>query len=243
MIDIRDPDEDFTGGDYVREARQCIAGILKRGRVPIVVGGTGLYIRLLLRGIVDLPPADPELRERLRAEETADPGVLYERLLRIDPEGARAVGRANFPRIIRALEVFLKTGAPLSRLQAEHGFGDRPYDYLFLCVYPDREVLYERVDTRVDNMLKSGLWEEVCNLLTRGYAPDLKAMQSIGYRHMLMVRAGDADIGRAAELMKRDTRRYAKRQLTWFRSEPEAMWFDPADIAGIRLTVTNFLGQ
>ncbi len=243
MIDIRDPDEDFTGGDYAREARQCIAGILDKGRVPIVVGGTGLYIRLLLRGIVDLPGPDPELRKRLRAEEAAYPGALYEQLLREDADGARSIGRGNLPRIIRALEVFRKTGTPLSQLQAQHGFDDRPYDYLFLCLSPEREVLYERVDTRVDNMIKKGLLEEVCNLLKRGYSPDLKPLQSIGYRHMLMVRAGDADLGQAAKLMKRDTRHYAKRQLTWFRSEPEAMWCDLTEIVGVRLMVTNFLGR
>jgi tRNA dimethylallyltransferase len=243
MIDIRDPDEDFTGGDYAREARQCIARILDKDRVPIVVGGTGLYIRLLVRGIVDLPGPDPELRKRLRAEEAAHPGALFEQLMCADPDGARSMGRANLPRIIRALEVFRKTGTPLSQWQAQHAFDDRPYDCLFLCLAPDRKVLYEQVDTRVDNMIKNGLLEEVCNLLMRGYSPDLKAMQSIGYRHMLMVRAGEVDLGRAAEFMKRDTRHYAKRQFTWFRSEPEAIWCDPGEIVGIRLMVTNFLGR
>ncbi|MDQ7785698.1 MAG: tRNA (adenosine(37)-N6)-dimethylallyltransferase MiaA [Desulfomonilaceae bacterium] len=243
MIDIRDPDEDFSAGDYVREARRCMRDVLSRGMVPLVVGGTGLYIRLLLGGIVELPRKDPALREKLRVEEAVRPGSLYERLLKIDPETAHATPDRNAARIVRALEVYELTGRPISRVQQEHALQDRPYNTLFVCIAPDREVLYERIDTRVDSMIKGGLFEEVGRLYDLGFTRELKPLQSLGYRHAGMVIAGEVDEHEAIRLMKRDTRHFAKRQMTWFRSEPDAAWFDPKDRPRIRFAVANFLGR
>ncbi len=162
MIDIRDPDEEFTAGDYVREARACITNIVARGKIPLVVGGTGLYIRCLLGGIVDLPPSQPVLRARLQHEElTGGAGTLFARLEKIDAETALRIDPHNLPRVIRALEVFLLTGKPLSILVREHSFEDRPYRRLFICLAPERSRLYERIDKRVDCMIKGGLIEEV----------------------------------------------------------------------------------
>jgi tRNA dimethylallyltransferase len=244
MIDIRDPNEYFSAGDYVREGRECIEKILKKGLIPLVIGGTGMYIRLLLGGIVSTSPTEPELRKNLRLEEERDgPGVLFKRLARVDPESAARIGASNIYRIVRALEVFGLTGRRLSELQREHAFRDRPYRCLFIYLSPDRDLLYQRIDNRVDSMVRVGLLEEVGQLHERGYGPELKSMQSLGYRHMGMVLAGKMDLDDAIRLMKRDTRRYAKRQLTWFRSEPEGLWSDPQDLSGIQLMVSDFLGH
>jgi tRNA dimethylallyltransferase len=243
MIDIRDPDEEFTAGDYVREARECIKNIVARGKNPLVVGGTGLYIRCLLGGIVELPPAQPSMRARLLQEErTGGAGTLFATLKKVDTETALRIDPHNLPRVIRALEVFLVTGKPLSMLVREHSFDDRPYRWLFICLAPERSLLYERIDKRVDCMIKGGLIEEVVRLSERGYSRDLKSMQALGYRHACMVVAREMDREDAVRLMKRDTRRYAKRQLTWFRAEPEVLWCDPEEIEGIGLNVGDFLG-
>jgi len=241
MIDIRDPDQEFSAGDYVREARVAIGRILQKGRVPLVVGGTGLYIRLLLRGIAELPPAQSVLRRRMLEAERASRGSLFDRLMQIDPVTARRTSPANVPRIIRALEVFEVTGKTLSQVQEEHSFLDRPYRHVFICLSVNKALLYERIDKRVDSMIESGLMEEVVSLRERGYSPNLNSMQSLGYRHINMSLSGQIGMQEAIRLMKRDTRHYAKRQLTWFRSEPGVLWFDPEEIAGIGLMVTNFI--
>jgi len=244
MIDIRYPDEEFSAGDYVREGRQCVNDVLSRGGVPIVAGGTGLYIRLLLGGVVDMPPSDPRVRAKLRAEaEALGKLALFERLQRVDPDSALEIGSHNLSRIVRGLEVFELTGRTISSVRRAHGFRDRAYDALFICLAPDRRVLYERIDKRVDIMVREGLVKEVSILYQRGFSPELKPLQSLGYRHAGMILSGRVDPDEAIRLMKRDTRRYAKRQITWFRSEPEAVWCDPGQKEGIGLMVDNFLGQ
>lgn len=243
LIDIRDPDEEFSAGDYVRNARESIRGILRKGRVPLVVGGTGLYIRTLLGGIVQMPPGRPEVRQKLREQEKQEgEGTLFQRLSELDPDTAAITPANNLARIIRGLEVFESTGKTMSELQRQHAFRDRPFRSLFLCLHPDRQVLYEQIDNRVDNMIKGGLLEEVAGLHERGFGRELKSMQSLGYRHASRVLAGETSLDDAAELMKRDTRRFAKRQFTWFRSEPEVLWIGPERINGIGSIVDNFLG-
>lgn len=244
MIDIRNPDEDFSAGDYVREARKCISEILREGGLPIVVGGTGLYIRSLLGGIAELPPAHQELRNNLRSrEENEGKGTLFKKLVELDPVTAGRTPPENIARVIRALEVIELTGKRLSEIQEGHCFQDRPYDVLFICFDPERQLLYERIDKRVDSMIEGGLMEEVLQLYDRGYSGELKSMQSLGYRHAGMVLSGQMDLLEATWLMKKDTRHYAKRQVTWFRSEPGVIWCDPDDIKGIGLKVSNFLGD
>jgi tRNA dimethylallyltransferase len=243
MVDIRDPDEDFSAGDYVREARKCIGEIIGRGRLPIIVGGTGLYIRCLIGGMLDSSKADTQLRLRLLKEEEKAKGALFKRLVEVDPETARHISAGNIYRIARALEIFELTGRKMSALQQEHAFQDRHYSYIFFGLAPARSRLYEQIDQRVDNMIKSGLIEEVTRLQKLGYSADLKSMSSLGYRHIGMALTGAMDVGEATRLMKRDTRRYAKRQLTWFRSEPDIVWCDPDEIERIRLMVNDFLGN
>lgn len=244
MIDIRDPDEDYSVGDFVRESRAVIDLLIKKNRIPLVVGGTGLYIRGLLGGLVDLPASDKVLRERLlKIAEEGGPDALHAMLEDVDQASAARIGSQNVSRLARALEVFELTGKRMSDLINGHVFSDRPYDSLFICISPNREVLYERIDKRVENMLNTGLIEEVINLRKQGYGSDLKSMQSLGYRHASMILDEEADLREASALMKRDTRRYAKRQLTWFRSESRVEWFDPLNISAIEICIENFLSH
>lgn len=244
MIDVRSPDEQFSAGDYVREARASIRAVLDQGAVPFVVGGTGLYIRLLLGGIVDVPASDFSVRQRLLEEaRRCGEAKMWTRLSQVDPETARQTSAANLVRVLRGLEVLELTGKPLSAIQRGHALSDRPYASLFLVVSPPREVLYERIDKRVDSMIKGGLLEEVARIYGSGYSRELKPLQSIGYRHAGMVLAGEMGEREAIALMKKDTRRYAKRQFTWFRSEHGALWYDPEDVSRIRLEVSHFLGR
>ncbi len=243
MIDIRDPNENFSAGDYVREARECIKEIVGRGRLPIIVGGTGLYIRCLMGGMLNSAKTETKLRAKLLNEEEKSKGALFKRLLELDPETAHHIPAANIYRIVRALEVFESTGRKMSVLQQEHAFQDRPYNYIFFGLSPSRSRLYEQIDQRVDNMIKSGLVEEVMLLHKNGYSDDLKSMNSLGYRHVGLALAGAIDMDEAVRLIKRDTRRYAKRQLTWFRSEPDIVWCDPGETKRIQLMIDDFLGN
>ncbi len=243
MIDIRDPNEDFSAGDYVREARECITKILDRGRLPVIAGGTGLYIRCLIGGMLNSSKTNSKLRTRLLDEEKESKGALFRRLVEFDPETARHIPPGNIYRILRALEVFESTGRKISVLQHEHAFQDRPYDYIFFGLSPARSRLYEQIDQRVDNMIKSGLVEEVMMLHKNGYSDRLKSMASLGYRHVGLALSGVIDMDEAIRLTKRDTRRYAKRQLTWFRSEPDIVWCDPDETERIQLMIDDFLGN
>ncbi len=242
MVDIKYPDEEYSAGDYVREARTIIAKIVEKSMVPLVVGGTGLYIRLLRGGIADLPKSDLTLRSRLWETERKE-GIetLYSKLESVDPVSAKTIGPFNFVRILRALEVFELTGKPISEFHKEHALKDCPYDILYVGLNPEREKLYRSINDRVDSMMDGGLLDEVKDLYDRGYSRKLKSLQSLGYRHAGMVLAGELDISEATLLMKRDTRHYAKRQLTWFRSEPDVRWFDPQEISTIGVEVDNFL--
>lgn len=241
LIDIRNPDEDFSAGEFVREARHAIADIMSRNKLPLIVGGTGLYIRLLLGGIADIPNRDAALRKRLMEEERAIEGILFRRLASIDPVSAQRIPAGNMTRIIRALEVFELTGKTISDVQQQHALADRPYEYLFFCLNPERRVLYEQIENRVDSMIEDGLVEEVRSLYARGYSPKLNSLQSLGYRHAALILSGEMERKEAVRLMKRDTRHYAKRQLTWFRSEPGVAWFDPEEISGIEAKISCFV--
>lgn len=227
LIDIRNPDEDFDAARFKDEASKAIVDINGRGFIPIIVGGTGLYIKALTEGIFDVPEVDKALRERLRKEaEESGLSVLYKRLMDTDPEAAEKIGPHNTHRILRALEVFYHTGKPISEYQKEHSFSERPYDTLKIGLLKERETLYKDIDERVEGMIKAGLVEEVSGIIGMGYGLNLKAMQSIGYCHICNYLKGDYTLGEAVTLMKRDTRHYAKRQMTWFRRDKEIAWFD-----------------
>jgi tRNA dimethylallyltransferase len=199
----------------------------RQGVLPVVAGGTGLYIKALLYGLFPLSRTDPRFRMTLKAEiERHGVGYLHERLRRCDPEAAGRIHPNDTYRIIRALEIFESTGKKLSNIQKKHGFTDEPFRTLKIGLHMEREELYARIDHRVDEMMEAGLLDEVKRLLDRGYGPELKSMQSIGYRHMAEMIEGRISLEEAMRTMKRDTRRYAKRQMTWFGADPEIKWVE-----------------
>ncbi len=231
MIDVVDPAQLYSVGDYYRDARATIAAILSSGSVPLVVGGTGLYIRALMRGLFHGPPADIELRDRLLQQEIqGGEGTLYAELVRVDPEAAVKIHPNDLRRTIRALEVYYLRDRAISDFQREHGFNDQPYRFRLLFLTRERSELYPRIEQRVEQMIADGLEAEVSALREQGYRPDLPSMQGLGYKHFLDHFSGRTSRDEAIALLKRDTRRYAKRQFTWFRREPDAV---PVDITGI----------
>ena len=242
MIDVASPDEPFDAAAYARMARAATCRILDQGRLPLLVGGTGFYIKALLHGLFTSKPADSKVRGRLH-EEAAEKGShqLYDRLRQTDPKAADRIHPNDTYRIVRALEVYEMTGRPMSAYQAAHGFSEKPFKPLKFCLYMDREALYERINRRVAAMVAAGLLEEVKALLDKGYAADLKPMQSLGYRHMLDYLSGRLDWPEAVEQLKKDTRRYAKRQLTWFRNDPEMIWQTPAEKSFIFERIAQFI--
>ncbi len=227
MIDIVEPDRPYSVGDYLRDARAAIDGIISSGGVPIVVGGTGLYIRALTRGLFPGPPADLQLRERLlQREAEGGPGILYSDLVKVDPEAAIKIHPNDLRRTVRALEVYYLKDKKLSEFQHEHAFRERPFKFRLLFLVRGRTELYPRIEKRVDQMIVEGLEAEVKTLLDRGYSPDLPSMQGLGYQHFMNRFLGKTSREEAIALLKRDTKRFAKRQFTWFRREPEAVWVD-----------------
>jgi tRNA dimethylallyltransferase len=242
LVDFCDPAEPFNAAAYSRLARKTIDRLLERGVVPLVVGGTGLYIKGLLGGLFPVPSPDRSIRKRLQAEaEQLGTPTLHDRLVRVDPNTAARLHPNDTARVVRALEVLEATGEPISLQQDRHRFEDEPYRALKIGLFLEKEVLYRRIDRRCDAMLEAGLIEEVKGLLKRGYPPQLKSMQSIGYRHVIDYLQGRATFEETRRLFSRDTRRYAKRQLTWFRADPEVRWLTPAEIGTAQRMIRRFL--
>ncbi|SEA65878.1 tRNA dimethylallyltransferase [Desulfuromusa kysingii] len=242
MIDLIDPDQEFSVAEFIDQSRPLLADISARKKIPCVVGGTGLYIRALLNGLADLPSANGELRKQLlETEEKGGRGTLFSQLKAVDPESATLIHSNNIVRIVRALEVFYLSGQKMSALKAEHGFAEQPYRVLKLAPDFTRSQLYARINDRTEQMLSDGLVDEVRALVER-YSLDLKALQTLGYREV--VRFLKAEIG--AEQMLADiqkyTRQYAKRQLTWFRKEEDIIWVDSSTKSDIVVqSIENFL--
>ncbi len=244
MIDIAAPDEEFDAARYAEEARGIISELHHRGIPPFVVGGTGLYLKTLLHGIFQAPPSPPALREELRriAEESGSP-FLHRRLLNCDPESARKIHPNDSYRIIRALEIYESTGKSIREYQKKHLFAEKKYRTFKIALHSEREILYERINRRVDAMLDAGLEDEVRELTEKGYSHELKSMQSIGYRHMNEYIRGLMDYTEAVRTMKRDTRRYAKRQFTWFRADPEMIWVKAENLKNLSPDIKKFLQE
>lgn len=229
LIDVAAPDEPYDAARYGREARAALAALHARGVPPLVVGGTGLYIRALLHGLFDQADIPPEVRRRLRQElARLGPAALHERLASLDPAGAARLHPHDAYRILRALETLEAGGLPLSALHRAHRFPPPPYRILKLGLTLPREELYECIHRRVEAMLEQGWLAEVEGLLRR-HPPDLKPLRALGYRHLIAHLTGRWSWEEALELLRRDTRRYAKRQLTWFRADPEIHWFNPEE--------------
>jgi tRNA dimethylallyltransferase len=223
LIDVADPDEEYSAGRFVAGAGEAIRGIRERRRFPLVSGGTGMYIRALLRGLDPLP-SDPSVRARLsRRWEEEGGAVLHGELARIDPGGAARIHPSDRGRLVRALEVAELLGEPASARKTSWSGGERRFRVLFLVLAVDRAELYRRIDLRVDQMFRAGLVEEVERLLAKGYGPELRCMKALGYRHVVSHLRDGIPLEQAVSQMKRDTRRYAKRQITWLSGEPETV--------------------
>jgi tRNA dimethylallyltransferase len=243
LLDVADPDEHYDAALYAAEARGAIAGLHRRGAPPLVVGGTGLYVKALLAGLFHQDEAVPEVRARL-ARELADEGLpaLLARLKSLDPATAQRLAPADTYRILRALEVVEATGRPISVLHAGHNFGDRPYTTLKLGLDLPREELYRRIDDRVKLMLDQGWLNEVRRLLKR-YPAGIKPLQALGYRHLVAYLEVRLPLPEAIEQTQKETRRYAKRQLTWFRADPEICWFHPGKGEDMLALLRDFFGE
>ena len=243
MIDIVDPDEDYDAVQFSKRARDRVAEIFNRGRIPFIVGGTGLYIKALLHGLFQSKPVDPQIRNRLKQEADENGSkVLHERLQQLDPETANRIHPNDSYRILRALETIESTGKSISELHQEHGFEDDPYSTQMIGLQMDRQKLYDRIDQRVDLMLDAGLVGEVTKLLEMGYMAELKSMQSIGYRHVTEFLQNKMPWDECVRTLKRDTRRFAKRQFTWFGADDKIQWYDPDQVNDIVRMVEGFLG-
>lgn len=245
LFDVVTPDVGYSAGRYAEEARAIARSIHDRGRLVVLTGGTGLYIRAFLKGLVDVGAADLEVRERLertqaRAAAAGDPSRLHRLLAELDPEAASRVHANDVVRTVRALELLHSVGQPASELREEHGFGDAPYRQLHLAIDPGRDVLRERIERRCKQMIEGGLLQEVRRLRELGYGPELRPMRAIGYRHINPVVEGSDTLANAEVAMRIDTQRFARRQRTWIRKVEEAIWMDPADEAAIFSAVEGF---
>lgn len=227
LIDIREPSELFTAGDYQREARRVLDEIRGRKRLPVLVGGTGLYLRAVTDGLFDGPSRSLYWRNRLEAiAEKKGREQLHRLLARLDPLAASRIAPRDKPKLIRALEVRLVTGKPISEhFREEPGQPLEDFKVLMIGLNPDREALFRRIDERVCQMFRAGLVDEVRKLLATGVPRDAKPLESIGYRHVLAHLDGSMSLEEMISLTQRDTRRYAKRQMTWFRSQQDVHWF------------------
>lgn len=242
LIDVVDPDQLFSAALFKTTGETVIQDLHQKGRPVFLVGGTGLYIKALTRGLFPAQQQDGAIRKRLRQEaETFGLQALYQRLQKVDPGAAQKIHPNDTYRIMRALEVHEATGQPISGLQRNHGFEDVQYRTLHIGLTLDRNVLYDRINRRVDLMLASGLVEEVRGLLDQGYSSSLKSMRSIGYRHVADYLEGRVAWDEMVRLFKRDTRHYAKRQLTWFKADPDIEWIQPDQIDEIRQRIDSFL--
>ena len=227
VLDVVRPDEEMTAQRFVELADRAIADVAARGKYVIVCGGTGLYVRALLLGLFAGPPASPELRAELtelaRRDGTA---VLHAELSRVDPVAAAKIDRNDEKRIIRALEVFRMTGEPMSAHQAKHDHkaATPRYAARLVGLSPEREALYRAIDQRVEAMIEAGLEGEVAALRARGYLPPLRSQQAIGYAELHDAAEGRVDRERAIELIKRNSRHYARRQLSWYRADKAIGW-------------------
>ncbi len=230
FVDILDPKDLYSAGEFAKAARNVCRTLARERKVPVVVGGSGLYVKALIDGMFDGPGRVEEIRRRLEMRwEEEGAMVLFEELRRLDPEAARRMDVSKKRRIIRALEVHAATGMPIS---AHHQSGRTEPEFAFVqfALNWPRSILYERINRRVDSMMQSGLLEEVKNLLAMGYDGRLNALNTVGYKEILEFVGGKIPtLEKAAELIKRNTRRFAKRQLTWFRADKRIRWIEVGD--------------
>ena len=241
LFDICDPNEYFSAGEYSKLARKSISGILQRNHLPIVVGGSGLYIKALIDGVFQEDFKDQHVRQRLNSEaDNKGISVLYQRLMEIDPEQAQKIHFNDRKRIIRGLEVYELSGNPISKMQKEKTTPSKFHPILIGLKWR-REKLFQRINQRVDHMIQLGLVEEVKHLRMQGYGIELNSMNSVGYKEMISFLAEEISFEEAILLIKRNTRRYAKRQMTWFKKDKRIHWidlFEPVNWSSICTTIS-----
>jgi len=245
LVDVLDPQDDATAGGYRQMALQILQGLRKRGRLPVFTVGTGLYLRALLEGLANVPQRSEELRERLRASiDEHPPGYLHRILKRLDPQAARKIAPADEQKLIRAVEVCVLARKPIS---AVHSTGRVPLEgwrILKVGLMLPREKLNERINARTDAMLEQGWMREVQVLLDSGLNENAKPFDFIGYRELRAVLRGERTLQEARDAIRQGTRRYAKRQLTWFRKEPSVRWFSGfGDDAAVQTSVFEWLQE
>ncbi len=243
MIDLIFPDQTFDANLFAESAGRAAISLCEKNVPPFVAGGTGLYIKSLLSGLFGPGPARSDLRDSFKEEaETKGARFLHEKLARRDPAAAGRIHPNDIFRTSRALEVFCASGLTITERQKKHGFKQNRFNAFKIGLNIEREKLYDRIDRRVDDMMSDGFTEEVEMLINAGYHKDLKSMRSIGYRHMADFLAGRLSKPEAITTMKRDTRRYAKRQLTWFKKDADIIWTEPEKISGLKSAVEKHIG-
>lgn len=244
MVDLIDPDQNFDAAAYARQARDCIHRLAAEATLPFVVGGTGLYIKSLIYGLSEAAPADAVVRRHLQEQmERSGPECMHRELMRLDPEAGRRIHPNDRYRIVRALEVYTSTGRSIFDHHQTHGFREARFHVLTIGLTMPRKQLYERINRRVETMLAQGLQDEVQHLLDLGYSERLKSMQSLGYRHIISHLRHGVEWSQMVEALKRDHRRYAKRQLTWFGAVDGIRWLLPDQIASASEWITGFLAD
>jgi tRNA dimethylallyltransferase len=246
LFDIVTPDADYNAARYSVDARAAAREIHEAGGVVFLTGGTGLYIRAFLQGLAGVGGADAELRERLEGEHAqavaaGDPERLHRRLAEIDPAAAEKIHPNDLRRTIRALEIIEASGVSATTARSEFGFQECPYRVLHLALDPGVELLNQRIDQRCQEMIEGGLLQELRRLREMGYGPELRPMQAIGYRHVGRVVEGADTLANALVEMQRDTRHFARRQRTWLRKVPEAVWLDPREQEAVFKRIEDFL--
>jgi len=246
LIDILDPDQVFSAGEYARLARGVLAEISHRGHVPILAGGTGFYFRALVDGLFPGPSRDQPLRDRLTSREHRRPGSIYRLLRHFDPAAAQRIHPNDFPKLVRALEVCLLTRRAATEMFRHGRDSLQGYSVLKIGLSPHRDQLYEKLDHRTEQMFHHGLIEEVQGILVRGFPVSSKPFESHGYKQTLQLLAGELSLKEAIFYAQRNTRRYAKRQVTWFRQEQQMEWVagfgdDPLTIQSVLDRAGEFL--
>jgi len=227
LIDIIAPDERFTAADFSKEAKKIIRDLIAEKKSPIIVGGTGLYIRALTKGFFRGPGGNEKIREKLtKLAQHKGKEFLHKKLSRVDPEAAGKIHPNNLIRVMRALEVYELSGIPISELQKKGEYDAKEFDFIKIGLCLDRKKLYQNIEKRVDQMMDEGLLEEVRKLEELGYSKELAPLKTLGYKELFSYLEGSLSLSEAVDMIKKNTRNYAKRQLTWFKKEGNIIWFD-----------------
>ena len=239
LVEIVNPDYRFSAGDFKRMSLKVIEDIYLRGKVPFLVGGTGLYFKSIDQGMIDVPPADVKYRDQLYEEEKREKGILYKKLLKIDRKSAGRINKNDLVRVVRALEIYHLTGITFSKWITRKE--NKNFEMLKIGIILERPALYEKIEDRCHKMLNCGLADEVVKLLKMGYNERYPSMKGLGYSHFINYFKGCFSYDETIRQFVRDTKRFAKRQITWFKADRNIIWYNPIQINEIHSVIHNFL--